>query len=110
MFKSKSNLSEAKLLAFLLVIGLILFLGLNLSACNKTVVDRGIFPNIEQTLAQPGPVKDDLIKRGLVSLPPDNTTGGEAIIKVGEITKLVEAGVYKIDDQGYLVFGPNYRP
>ncbi len=31
-------------------------------------------------------------------------------IKVGEIEKLVKQGVYSIDQEGYLIFGPAYSP
>ena len=50
-------------------------------------------------------VRQDLIKRGLII---ETTTGGQ--IKVGEIEKLVEQGVYALNAEGNLVFGPNYRP
>ena len=74
-------------------------------------IDRGpVFLAVEQTLAKPGPVKDDLIKRGLVIYDIDPETGNvrSGTIKVGAIEKLVEAGVYAIDDEFNLIFGPNY--
>jgi hypothetical protein len=71
--------------------------------------DRGeIFPAIENTLSLPGdnPVKEDLINRGLVIY--GNLTPGT--IKVGEIEQLVNEGIYIIDKDGYLQFGPSYTP
>jgi hypothetical protein len=61
---------------------------------------------IENTLSKPGPVKDDLIKRGVVIFE-NNGASGE--IKIGEIKKLIDQGVYAIDDErGILIFGPDY--
>ena len=60
-----------------------------------------------KTVAEEGPVKDDLIARGLYTYSvPD----GEEMLDIGGIEKLVEAGVYAIDEEGYLVFGPAYSP
>ena len=77
--------------------------------CAHNIVDRGtVWPAIEMTLSLPGdnPVKDDLIKRGLVKLA--FKAGETGYINVGEIEKLVEENVYKIDEYGYLQFGPSY--
>jgi hypothetical protein len=81
--------------------------------CKTQNADRGpVFAPVERTLAQSGPVKEDLIKRRLVILATTDTKGnpvpGE--IKMGEIQKLVDEGVYAIDKQGYLVFGSSYTP
>ena len=81
-----------------------------LSGCEaKQLYERGaVLVAIEKTLSQPGPVRDDLIERGLFTIPDD--TGISGAIKVGEIEKLVEDGVYAIGDEGYLIFGPSYSP
>lgn len=76
--------------------------------------DRGrVFDAVEKTLSQPGPVRDDLMRRGLYRVPStanitDGPVPGE--IQVGEIERLVKQGVYAIDRHGYLVFGPAYSP
>ena len=70
------------------------------------MVNRGpVWEAVEQTLGpydETNPIKEDLIKRGLVSL--EKGQGG--YIRVGEIEKLVEDKIYIIDEQGYLQFGP----
>lgn len=70
--------------------------------------DEGpVFPAIERALAQEGPVKDDLINRGLFILPTSDGKGGEipGEIKIGEIEKLINAGTYSIDETNTLVQG-----
>ena len=71
-------------------------------------VDRGpVWAAVEQTLGSykdTNPVKEDLIKRGLVKLE------GSGYIRVQEIDELVREEVYVIDKQGYLQFGPAYTP
>ncbi len=68
-------------------------------------VNRGpLWEAVVRTLGpydETNPVKDDLIKRGLVSLE-----GGNGYIEVGEIEELVREEVYVIDEQGYLQLGP----
>ena len=82
--------------------------------CSQNIIDRGdVFPAVEQTLSKPGPVRDDLIKRGLVTLSsPRDSTGSPVpgAIKFGEIEQLVNDGIYVIDENGYLQFGPSYTP
>jgi hypothetical protein len=81
-----------------------------LSGCTEHQYEKGpVFIAAMATLSQPGPVRDDLIERGLATYP-DDETGEAQVVKVGEIEKLVEAGVYEIDEEGYLVFGPSYTP
>lgn len=92
---------------------LVIFFGLALAGCSQNIIDRGdVFPAVEQTISKPGPVRDDLIARGLVIFSTsDNTTSpvpGE--IHFGEIEQLVENGIYIIDEDGYLQFGPSYTP
>jgi hypothetical protein len=94
----------------LTISGLILFAGflLLLLGCHKAPIERGpVFSAVENTLAQNGPVKDDLINRSLVELSSNGTIGE---IKIGEIEKLVKDEVYTIDEDGYLQFGPDYVP
>ncbi len=93
----------------LMVIGLIIFvvliiwLILWLQATYGPVGNRGpVFDALEKTLAQ-GVVRDDLVARGLVDISP---SGGQ--LNVGEIENLVNAGVYAINQDGYLIFGPNH--
>ncbi len=82
-----------------LVIGLILWQ----QVFNRPAVNRGsVFDALEKTLAQ-GLVRDDLVAKGLVVL---SSSGGE--LNVGEIETLVNAGVYAINQDGYLIFGPNH--
>ena len=82
----------------------------------RTPFDHGeVYSAVAQTLAKGGPVKDDLIKRGLVSIPTTNNnetlaTPEQGYLKLNDIENLIESGVYSIDSQGYLVFGPNYNP
>jgi hypothetical protein len=81
-----------------------------LSCCTEHQYEKGpVFIAAMATLSQPGPVRDDLIERGLATYP-DDETGEAEVVKVGEIEKLVEAGVYEIDEEGYLAFGPSYTP
>jgi hypothetical protein len=78
-----------------------------LTACPEHQYERGpVFDAAMNTVAQEGPVKDDLIARGLYQSAPD----GEETVDIGGIEKLVEDGVYEIDEEGYLVFGPAYTP
>jgi hypothetical protein len=80
-----------------------------LSNCTSQREDRGIvFVAVEKALGQPGPVRDDLIRRGLYTAPVTaeatvSPVPGE--IKIGEIEKLVKQGV-----DGNLIFGPAYSP
>jgi len=79
----------------------------------RNPIDRGpVFLAVEETLSQPGPARDDLIKRGLFTWPAPDGKGGviPGEINFGEVEKLVEAGVYAIDEQGHLTFGPAYSP
>ncbi len=75
---------------------------------NGGSIKRGpVWDAVERTLGPFGssnPVKEDLIKRGLVSL------GEQGHIDVQEIERLVNEGVYTINEQGYLEFGPTYSP
>jgi hypothetical protein len=92
-------------IAFALVLA---FAGL--SGCPEHQYEKGsVFDAAMKTLDQEGPVKDDLIARGLYTYP-DDETGEPGRIDVGGIKKLVDAGVYEIDEEGYLVFGPSYTP
>jgi hypothetical protein len=93
---------------------LLIFSFITLPGCSQNIINRGdVFPAVEQTISKPGPVRDDLIKRGLItfSSQTDNATSlvpGE--IHFGEIEQLVEDGIYVIDEDGYLQFGPSYTP
>jgi len=81
-----------------------------LSGCTEHQYERGpVFDATFKTIAEEGPVKDDLIARGLFTYP-DDETGEPGVIDVGGVKKLVEAGVYEIDEEGYLIFGPSYSP
>ncbi len=72
-------------------------------------VNRGsVWSAVERTLGsydESNPVKDDLIKRGLVSLGKQR-----GHIDVEKILELVREEVYVIDEQGYLQFEPAYTP
>ena len=95
------------LLALLAIAGIRLFI-----LDSSPPYDRGpVNDAVLRTLAQGGPVKDDLIMRGLFTIPTVDEAGAivPGTIKVGEIEKLVKARVYSIDKQGYLTFGPNYN-
>jgi len=82
--------------------------------CSQNNIDRGdVFTAVEQTLSKPGPVKDDLITRGLVTLPGQSeniSNPAPSEIKIGEIEKLVLFEIYIIDEDGFLQFGPSYTP
>jgi len=79
-----------------------------LTGCTEHHYERGpVFDAAIKTVAEEGPVKDDLIARGLYTYSvPD----GEEMLDIGGIKKLVEDGVYAIDEEGYLIFGPSYTP
>jgi hypothetical protein len=108
--KSKIKL---KLLTLSAIIGLSLIATLILlmvPSCSNSPIDRGpVFTAVENTLAKGGPVKEDLIKRGLVTLPA-NTSSTPGVIKIGEIENLVKSGVYAIDNESYLIWGTAYTP
>jgi len=79
-----------------------------LTGCPEHQYDKGpVFYAAVKTVAEEGPVKDDLIKRGLYTY---SVSDGEEMIDVGGIEKLVEDGVYEIDEEGCLTFGPAYSP
>jgi hypothetical protein len=88
-------------IAFALVLA---FAGL--TGCEHQYEKGPVFIAALQTVGQEGPVKDDLIARGLYQSFPD----GEETLDIGGIKELVEDGVYEIDEEGYLVFGPAYTP
>lgn len=70
-----------------------------------------VWEAVQKTLAlqiEPNPVKEDLTKRGLYIFHHEGQGSNE--IHLGEIEKLVEEGVYIIDEEGYLQFGPSYTP
>lgn len=94
-----------------------------LSGCTEHQYERGpVFDATLKTLAEGGPVKDDLIARGLFTYSVPDGEGDETpevinvevidveMIDVGGVKKLVEAGVYEIDEDGCLAFGPAYSP
>ena len=58
-------------------------------------------------LGENGVVREDLMRRGLFSIPQGGTPGQ---VKFGEIQKLIDAGFYAIDNKDTLQFGPNYVP
>jgi hypothetical protein len=95
------------LFVLLLVVGCVLLP----TGCGNEVEHRGpVFEAVEKTLSLSGesnPVKADLMARGLFTESKNGSTGE---IKTGEIEKLVEDGVYIIDEEGYLQFGPSYTP
>ena len=79
-----------------------------LTGCPEHQYERGpIFTAAMKTVAEEGPVKDDLIARGLYA---SSVADDEEVIDVGGVKKLVDAGVYEIDEEGYLAFGPAYSP
>jgi len=79
-----------------------------LTSCTEHQYERGpVFDATLKTIAEEGPVKDDLIARGLFTY---SVADDEEVIDIGGIKKLVEDGVYAIDDEGYLIFGPSYSP
>lgn len=84
------------------------------SGCNHVSNNRGdVFIAVEKTLSKPGPVKEDLIRRGLVTYPTQNadaTSVAPGMVKTGEIEELVNKGIYIIGKDGYLQFGPSYKP
>jgi hypothetical protein len=90
------------------VVLVLAFAGLTGCTCHiNHQYERGpVFDAAMKTVGQEGPVKDDLIARGLYQSFPD----GEEVVDIGGIKKLVEEGVYAIDEEGYLVFGQSYTP
>jgi hypothetical protein len=78
-----------------------------LSGCTEHQYEKGpVFYAALKTIGEEGPVKDDLIVRGLYTY----SGNGEEMVDIGGIEKLVDTRVYEIDDEGYLVFGPVYTP
>jgi hypothetical protein len=57
---------------------------------------------------EPNPVKEDLTERGLYIFHTGISPSEE--IHLEEIEELVNDGVYVIDRDGYLQFGPSYTP
>jgi hypothetical protein len=93
-----------------IILGLALIAGAYFlySRSHNAAVDRGpVFTAILNTLARGGPVKEDLIQRGLYI---ESNSGTEGTIKFDEIEKLVNAKVYVIDGNDLLQFGPAYTP
>jgi len=79
-----------------------------LSCCTEHQYDKGpVFFAAFKTVAEEGPVKDDLIARGLFTY---SVADDEEVIDIGGVKKLVDEGVYEIDEEGYLIFGPSYSP
>jgi hypothetical protein len=79
------------------------------SSSNVTLIERSpTFIAIEQTLAQGGPVKDDLIKRGLVTFPTPDGKGGmtPGVIQTSKIDELASTGVYHITEANTFELGP----
>lgn len=70
-----------------------------------------VWDAVQKTVAlqiEPNPVKEDLTKRGLYILHPGLQESTE--IHLEEIEELVNDGVYVIDKDSYLQFGPSYTP
>jgi hypothetical protein len=79
-----------------------------LTGCTEHHYERGpVFDATIKTIEEEGAVKDDLIVRGLYTY---SVADDEEVIDIGGIKKLVEAGVYEIDEEGCLIFGPAYSP
>jgi hypothetical protein len=95
-----------KWLLLAITIALVLaFVGL--TGCTEHQYEKGpVFYAALKTIGEEGPVKDDLIVRGLYTY----SGNGEEMVDIGGIEKLVDTRVYEIDDEGYLVFGPVYTP
>jgi len=79
-----------------------------LTGCPEHHYERGpVFDATLKTVEEGGPVKDDLIARGLFTY---SVADDEEVIDIGGVKKLVDAGVYEIDEEGCLAFGPAYSP
>jgi hypothetical protein len=83
----------------------------DLGSTSGTVVDldKGpVFYSVFHTLAQGGPVKDNLIARGLFTFPKPDSKGGmiPGQINIGEIEKLVNSGAFHISEINTLELGP----
>jgi len=106
--RSQKRLLPTIALAIILALA---FAGLSGCTCHiNHQYERGpVFDATLKTLAEEGPVKDDLIARGLFTIS-DDETGEAEVIDIGGVKKLVETGVYEIDEEGYLIFGPSYSP
>jgi len=67
-----------------------------------------LFTAVEQALSQEGPTKNDLISRELFTLPKSDGKGGmiPGEIKLGEIEKLANSGVYHVSEANILELGP----
>ena len=112
---SYNRMNRLKLLILIITAGFVLTtLGIWAMGCKgQNANTRGpVFAAVEKTLAQPGPVRDDLIKRGLALAPTTVNSGTPVygVIQMGEIQKLVDEGIYAIDKQGFLIFGSSYIP
>jgi len=103
------NVNRKWFLAVITVIIVVAIVSFVLASMTKVDhVNRGpVWEAVERTLGSykdTNPVKEDLIKRGLVKLEESG------YIRVQEIEELVREKVYVIDKQGYLQFGPAYMP
>lgn len=69
-----------------------------------------VFEATERTLISGGPVKDDLINRGLFATPASDSDGSPVpgFINYRGIEEAVQAGIYTIGADGALTFGPKY--
>ena len=103
-------LKKSTILILLLVIGsALLIVGCHIMGV--THPGGPVWEAVQKTLAlqiEPNLVKEDLTKRGLYILHHGEQDSIE--LHYGEIEKLVEEGVYIIDEGGYLQFGPAYTP
>ncbi|MFO8100886.1 MAG: hypothetical protein R6U37_01765 [Dehalococcoidia bacterium] len=65
---------------------------------------------IDSVLRAPEDVQEDLIEQGLATRNKDekgNIVGGEIVF--GKIRDLIELGIYHINEEGELQFGPNHK-
>jgi hypothetical protein len=100
---------SAIILVFLIIGSLLMILGCHHS--EPTLPSGPVWDAVQKTVnlqIEPNPVKEDLIQRGLVVFHSGIAPSTE--IHLEEIEQLVNDGVYVIDEDGYLQFGPSYKP
>jgi hypothetical protein len=100
---------SAIILLLLVIVSLLVITGCQHSP--PTFPNGPVWDAVQKTVAlqiEPNPVKEDLTNRGLYVLHSGPQASTE--IHLEEIEALVNDGIYIIDKDGYLQFGPSYTP
>ena len=68
----------------------------------KNFSKGSFYPEALIAALAPGPVRDDLLKRGILS----SGSNGDQGINIGDIANLIQQGQYSFDPKGHLQLGP----